>query len=141
MSEHTGSGLPADCPCPWVWHPDGAPWIYRPDPTCTHHGRGARSDQLATVIPLRGRPMNLSLLRLGPPQPPTYQERAREAAVAQARRWAARAREAEAAVERVTAWCDRLDQIARDHGSPDAVHPVAAHVRHHLTTAAEERPE
>ncbi len=44
--------LPADCPCPWVRHPDGAPWIYRPSPSCPHHGRTFR-DRLATVAPIR----------------------------------------------------------------------------------------
>jgi hypothetical protein len=44
--------LPADCPCPWVPHPDGDPWIYRPDPACPHHGRPYRP-RTATVTPIR----------------------------------------------------------------------------------------
>jgi hypothetical protein len=70
-----------------------------------------------------------------------YEARAREAAVAQARRWARRAWTAEAAVENVTAWCNRLDEIARVQGGPDAVHPVAANIRHHLVGATEEGPK
>lgn len=44
--------LPADCPCPWVRHPDGDPWIRWPDPDCPHHGRRYRP-RLATVTPIR----------------------------------------------------------------------------------------
>lgn len=42
--------LPDDCPCPWVRHPDGDPWIPWPDPNCPHHGRRYRP---ATVTPIR----------------------------------------------------------------------------------------
>lgn len=45
--------LPANCPCPWIRHPDGAPWIYRPAPTCRHHGRAYQPAPLATVTPIR----------------------------------------------------------------------------------------
>ncbi|MEV0016628.1 hypothetical protein [Streptomyces tendae] len=65
-----------------------------------------------------------------------YEARAREAAVAQARAWATRARTAEAALERLTDWCDALDATAfHVAGRTDAVrvHPVAASIRHHLT--------
>lgn len=48
----TGRQLPADRPCPWVSHPDGGPWIYRPDPTCPHHGRPRRT-RPATVTRTR----------------------------------------------------------------------------------------
>lgn len=48
----TGRQLPADCPCAWVRHPDGDPWIYRPDPTCPHHGQRPQA-RLATVTPIR----------------------------------------------------------------------------------------
>jgi hypothetical protein len=50
-----GRSLPADCPCPWVRHPDGAPWIYRPDPACPHHGRPYRA-RPANVTPMRRTP-------------------------------------------------------------------------------------
>jgi hypothetical protein len=74
-----------------------------------------------------------------------YEARARESAVGEARRWARRARTAEAAVERVTAWCDELDQTAfHVAGRTEAVrvHPVAANVRHHLTgPTAQEGPK
>jgi hypothetical protein len=70
-----------------------------------------------------------------------YEARAREAAVGEARRWARRAWTAEAAVERVTAWCDELDETAfHVAGRTEAVrvHPVAANVRHHLAGPAEQ---
>ncbi|MET7722936.1 hypothetical protein [Streptomyces mirabilis] len=67
-----------------------------------------------------------------------YEARAREAAVGEARRWARRAWTAEAAVERVSAWCDYLDSIV---AVTDAVHPVAANIRHHLAGATEEGPK
>lgn len=44
--------LPTDCPCPWVRHPDGNPWIYRPNPDCPHHGQTRRL-QPTTVTPIR----------------------------------------------------------------------------------------
>ncbi|MDH6489600.1 hypothetical protein [Streptomyces sp. SAI-127] len=64
-----------------------------------------------------------------------HEARAREAAVGQARAWAARARTAEAALQRLTDWCDELDQTAfHVAGRTEAVrvHPVAANIRHHL---------
>ncbi|WP_411092249.1 hypothetical protein [Streptomyces sp. 049-1] len=64
-----------------------------------------------------------------------YEAGAREAAVTQARAWAARARTAEAALQRLTDWCDELDATAfHVAGRTDAVrvHPVAANIRHHL---------
>ncbi|SOE31716.1 hypothetical protein [Streptomyces sp. OK228] len=70
-----------------------------------------------------------------------YEARAREAAVAQARQWAERARTTESAVGRVTAWCNDLDHRAKEQAGPDAVHPVAAHVRHHLAGATGEGPK
>ena len=47
----SGPTLPADCPCPWLRHPDGAPWIYRPNLNCAHHGRRYRP-ATATVTPI-----------------------------------------------------------------------------------------
>jgi hypothetical protein len=70
-----------------------------------------------------------------------YEARAREAAAAQARAWAARARTAEAALERLIAWCDELDETAfHVAGRTGAirVHPVAASIRHHLADPAEQ---
>ncbi|GGU29174.1 hypothetical protein [Streptomyces coeruleorubidus] len=49
-----------------------------------------------------------------------YEARAREAAAARARAWATRARQAETVLERLGDWCDRLDEIARAQGGPDA---------------------
>lgn len=48
-------------------------------------------------------------------------------------RWKARAEKAEAALERLTRWCDQLDESARKlTNEPTAVHPVAANVRHQI---------
>lgn len=53
-------------------------------------------------------------------------------------RWKERALAAEAALERLTAWCDQLDAstrlLTRD---PAAEHPVAANVRHQLAQPEE----
>lgn len=52
--------------------------------------------------------------------------------------WKARAEKAEAALERLTKWCDQLDQGLRERlRDPAAEHPVAAHVRHRLTEPKE----
>ncbi|MGX1301404.1 hypothetical protein RKD35_002892 [Streptomyces albogriseolus] len=70
-----------------------------------------------------------------------YEARAREAVVAQARAWATRARTAEAALQRLTDWCDELDETAfHVAGRTEAVrvHPVAASIRHHLAAPAEQ---
>lgn len=70
-----------------------------------------------------------------------YEARAREATVAQARAWATRARTAEAALQRLTDWCDELEETAfHVAGRTDAVrvHPVAANIRHHLAGPAEQ---
>ncbi|MFM9681128.1 hypothetical protein [Streptomyces brasiliscabiei] len=53
-------------------------------------------------------------------------------------RWKRRAEKAEAAIERLTRWCDQLDEGARKlAGDPTAVHPVAANVRHQLAGTKE----
>jgi hypothetical protein len=70
-----------------------------------------------------------------------HEARAREAAVAQARAWATRARTAEAALQRLNDWCDGLDETAFNvPGRTEAVrvHPVAAAVRHQLAGTAEQ---
>ncbi|MER7835297.1 hypothetical protein ABTY98_05140 [Streptomyces sp. NPDC096040] len=70
-----------------------------------------------------------------------YESRAREAAVAQARAWAARARAAEAALQRLNDWCDELDETAFHVASRTQavrIHPVAANIRHHLAGGTEE---
>lgn len=95
----------------------------------------------ATVDHLRSRVAWLSghdRQDLDPLAEANYEARAREAAVGEARRWARRAWTAEAAVERVSAWCDYLDSFVT---VPDAVHPVAANIRHHLAGATEEGPK
>jgi hypothetical protein len=46
----TGRQLPPDCPCPWVRHPDGDPWIRWPDPHCPHHSPPFRPRPPATRI-------------------------------------------------------------------------------------------
>ncbi|MVO87905.1 hypothetical protein GPA10_24890 [Streptomyces sp. p1417] len=46
-------------------------------------------------------------------------------------RWKERALEAEAALARVYEWADELDETAR-RVHPDAVHPVAAGLRHRI---------
>lgn len=48
----TAEQLPLDCPRPSIRHPDGNPWIYRPDPECPHHGRPFQARH-ATVTPIR----------------------------------------------------------------------------------------
>ncbi|MDI9836233.1 hypothetical protein [Streptomyces sp. KAU_LT] len=75
-----------------------------------------------------------------------YEARAREAVVAQARGWATRARTAEAALQRLTDWCDALDATAfhvAGRTEPIRVHPVAANIRHHIAgpTAEQEAPK
>lgn len=53
-------------------------------------------------------------------------------------RWKERAEEAEAAIERLTRWCDQLDEGARKlTNEPTAVHPVAANVRHQINPPEE----
>ncbi|MDQ0933779.1 hypothetical protein [Streptomyces turgidiscabies] len=53
-------------------------------------------------------------------------------------RWKDRAIKAEAALERLTRWCDQLDEgTQRLTGEPTAVHPVAANVRHQLAEPEE----
>lgn len=52
--------------------------------------------------------------------------------------WKARAERAEATLERLTAWCDSLDQGVRERiNDRTAVHPVAAHVRRQLADPEE----
>jgi hypothetical protein len=52
--------------------------------------------------------------------------------------WKARAEHAEAAIERLTRWCDQLDEGVRERtGEPTAVHPVAANVRHQIAPPEE----
>jgi hypothetical protein len=52
--------------------------------------------------------------------------------------WKARAEKAEAALKRLTDWCDQLDQGTRElTNERAAVHPVAAHVRHRLSEPKE----
>lgn len=48
--------LPADCPCPHIRHPDGSPWVVRPDPDCPHHSRVYHAPPPATVTPIRRTP-------------------------------------------------------------------------------------
>ncbi|MET9734311.1 hypothetical protein ABZZ79_27835 [Streptomyces sp. NPDC006458] len=52
--------------------------------------------------------------------------------------WKARALKAEAAIARLTAWADELDEysqvVLKDQ---TAQHPVAAQIRHHLTQPQE----
>ncbi|MGA5605946.1 hypothetical protein ACPCUF_33855 [Streptomyces griseoincarnatus] len=53
-------------------------------------------------------------------------------------RWKERALAAEAALARLTAWCDQLDATARKlTRDPAAEHPVAANVRHQLAEPKE----
>ena len=52
-----------------------------------------------------------------------------------------RAERAEAAIERVLKFAASLDEIGRQLAGPEAVHPVAAHIRHLLDTPAAEAPE
>jgi len=53
-------------------------------------------------------------------------------------RWKQRAEAAEAALKRLTDWCDQLDQGTRQlTNNRTAVHPVAAHVRHRLAEPKE----
>ncbi|MDX3839024.1 hypothetical protein [Streptomyces europaeiscabiei] len=53
-------------------------------------------------------------------------------------RWKDRAEKAEAALARLTRWCDQLDEGARKlTGEPTAVHPVAANVRHQIAPPEE----
>jgi hypothetical protein len=53
-------------------------------------------------------------------------------------RWKERALAAEAAIERVTSWCDQLDQGVRTlTKEPTAEHPVAANVRQRLAAPEE----
>ena len=47
----------------------------------------------------------------------------------------------EAAIERVLEFAASLDEIGRQLAGPEAVHPVAAHIRHLLDTPAAEAPE
>ncbi|WP_372352664.1 hypothetical protein [Streptomyces sp. KL116D] len=42
------------------------------------------------------------------------------------------------AIERVRAFAAHLDDIARSMAGPEAVHPVAAHIRHQLNATADE---
>lgn len=52
--------------------------------------------------------------------------------------WKARAEQAEAALKRLTEWCDQLDRGLRELlKDRTAVHPVAAHVRHRLAEPKE----
>lgn len=52
--------------------------------------------------------------------------------------WKERAEKAEAAIERLTRWCDQLDEGARKLANePTAVHPVAANVRHQINPPEE----
>ncbi|NUS74902.1 MAG: hypothetical protein HOV70_01710 [Streptomyces sp.] len=52
--------------------------------------------------------------------------------------WKERALKAEAALTRLTAWCNALDESTRRlTGEPSAVHPVAANVRHQLADPQE----
>ncbi|MGW3971142.1 hypothetical protein ACWEFD_17820 [Streptomyces ardesiacus] len=70
-----------------------------------------------------------------------YEARAREAAVAQARAWATRARTAEAALQRLTDWCDELDATTfhvAGRTTAVRVHPVAASIRHHLAAPTDQ---
>lgn len=68
--------LPADCPCPSVRHPDGSPWVYRPDAACPHHGAIFRPLPPATVIPIRRRPKGPQVN-----QPPPHDDLAENLAV------------------------------------------------------------
>lgn len=53
MTSDRGRELPDDCPCPWVRHNDGSPWVYKPSPDCRHHGAIARPLPPAKVLPFR----------------------------------------------------------------------------------------
>ncbi|MFF4900515.1 hypothetical protein [Streptomyces sp. NPDC001068] len=73
-----------------------------------------------------------------------HESRGREAAVRQARRWAARARAAEASLERLNDWCDGLDETAvhvAGRTEPIRTHPVAAAVRDRIAGGTEEGPK
>jgi len=53
-------------------------------------------------------------------------------------RWKERAEKAEAAIERLTRWCDQLNEGARKLAKePTAIHPVAANVRHLIASPEE----
>ena len=49
-----------------------------------------------------------------------------------------RAEKAEAAIERVLAFAASLDEIGRNLAGPEAVHPVAEHIRHQLAEPADD---
>jgi hypothetical protein len=52
--------------------------------------------------------------------------------------WKARAVTAEAALERLADWCERLDKNAQQRtGDPSAQHPVAANIRQQLAQTEE----
>ncbi|MER5482957.1 hypothetical protein ABT024_07035 [Streptomyces sp. NPDC002812] len=79
--------------------------------------------------------------KLTPAQEETaYRIRAAASTVVQARRWARRARQAEAAIARVRTFCDDLDaSFRRLADDPATVHPVAENIRHRLAEPQEPR--